>query len=277
MLKKILVPTDGSPESAWAIPVAEKLAVDHGARALLVQVLQYPDPGKRLRSAQREQMLELSTELARSNLDALAARFRSSGIEVESSLLFGSPAGGLLDVEVEQHPDLVVMSTHGHTGVARFALGSVADRVVREGLAPVLLVRGPVADLTFARALVMLDGSGVAEAALPMIEELTAHPITSVVLFRAITDSEDRVAATTYFLGVKERLTGSGLQIELSVEVGDPTELIRHASEGVDVIVLATHGRGGFNRFRHGSVAERIVREADKPVLLVRAAAILPR
>ena len=238
MLKKILVPTDGSPESAWAIPVAEKLAVDHGARALLVQVLQYPDPGKRLRSAQREQMLELSTELARSNLDALAARFRSSGIEVESSLLFGSPAGGLLDVEVEQHPDL---------------------------------------DLTLSRALVMLDGSGVAEAALPMIEELTAHPITSVVLFRAITDSEDRVAATTYFLGVKERLTGSGLQIELSVEVGDPTELIRHASEGVDVIVLATHGRGGFNRFRHGSVAERIVREADKPVLLVRAAAILPR
>lgn len=274
MLRTILVPTDGSPESAWAIPIAEKLAEANGARVLLVQVVQYPALANEhddYDGEQWQQMVDLSTDLARSNLDALMVRFYASGVEVESALSYGSPAGGLLDVEGEQHPDLVVMSTHGRTGLARFALGSVADRLVREGSAPVLLVRGPVPEPTLTRALVMLDGSGVAEAVLPSIEGLAGHPVTSVKLFRAVADPIDRTAAATYLAGVTERLTGFGLKIEVSVDLGDPTLLIRRAAEGVDVIALSTHGRGGLNRFRHGSVAERIVREAAKPVLLIHA------
>lgn len=152
------------------------------------------------------------------------------------------------------------MGTHGRTGLTRLALGSVADRMVRAGTAPVLLVR-EAEPSTLRSALVMLDGSGLAEEALEAVK-----------LFEAVDDARDRRPATTYLEGVASQLAGSGLTAEAIVDVGDPAALVHQAAEGADLVALCTHGRGGLDRFRHGSVAERVVRDSKKPVLLVRAA-----
>jgi nucleotide-binding universal stress UspA family protein len=188
-------------------------------------------------------------------------------------MLQGTVSHTLLEFEAEERPDLVVMSTHGRTGLARFALGSVTDRLVREGMAPVLVTRlSSEATAQLGRALVMLDGSGVAEEVLPVVQSLAGKPIQSVLLYRVAADPDDRQAALTYLEGVAARLQGA-IPVECKVDIGEPRHDIDRASESADLVVLCTHGRTGFDRLRHGSVADYVMRHVDKPALLVRAGA----
>jgi nucleotide-binding universal stress UspA family protein len=274
VIERILVPTDGSPESDRALPFAERVAGAQGAEVLLAQVVQYPvllDNYSIVSEDVYQQMLDATADAARENLARLASHFDGKGIPASATMLRGSPSACLLDFEAEHRVDLVVMSSHGRTGLNRFALGSTTDRLVREGTAPVLLVRAVGEASSLTTALLMLDGSGVAEEAVPVVEALVGRPLQAVKLFRAVDDPSDRSAATTYLSAVQRRLQAAGLKAEVLVEVGDPMVLLRRAAQGTDLIVLCTHGRGGLDRFRHGSVAERIVREAEQPVLLVRA------
>ncbi len=273
MLRKILVPTDGSEESAQCIPLVKTLAAEQGAEVVLAQVVHYPVMVEDFEgySAQMwQQVFDASKANAQANLNALAAALKEAGIPTIQLLGEGSPAAVLLDLEREQEVDLVVMATHGRTGLARFALGSVADRMVREGTAPVLLVRSQPTDASMRKALLMLDGSGASEGAIPIVETLAQHPLEEVKLLRVVSDPSNSGPAATYLRGVAERLEKTGLRTEAVVEAGDPAALAHQAADQVDFVVLSTHGRGGFDLLRHGSVAERLVREITKPVLLVR-------
>jgi nucleotide-binding universal stress UspA family protein len=145
---------------------------------------------------------------------------------------------------------------------------------VREGRAPVLLVRAMSPAVSEATtALVPLDGSPLAEQALPMVETLAGKPIQRVRLLRAIANAEEQSAAMAYLEGISNRLGTRGLQTDLDVRTEDPADAIRNAGAHAHVVILSTHGRGGFDRFRHGSVAERAMRELTTPVLLIRAPA----
>jgi nucleotide-binding universal stress UspA family protein len=176
---------------------------------------------------------------------------------------------------MELQPDLVVMASHGRSGLPRFALGSTAERLVREGTAPVLIVHAlnPL-DQKLDFALVPLDGSPLAEQALPMVESLAGKPVRQVRLMRAVTRPDETPEARRYLEGVRDRLQSAGLEVTIEVRIDEPATAIRDAGERADLIVLATHGRGGFDRLRHGSVAERVTREAQMPVLLVRPASV---
>ncbi|OGG55793.1 MAG: hypothetical protein A3F84_04375 [Candidatus Handelsmanbacteria bacterium RIFCSPLOWO2_12_FULL_64_10] len=275
MLKTIMVPTDGSPESDRALPVARAIARAQEAQVLLVQVVEFPVLAGDAYAERQvfQQTFDLLQQWSQDNLNRLAAQFRGASIRVESSQLTGNASEHLLDFERQHQPDLVVMATHGRSGLARFALGSVADRMVRHGIAPVLLVRGESEVSTLDKAMVMLDGSGVAEEALGITRELAGHPVQEVQFFEAVADPRDRAPATTYLMGVAERFAPSGVKTTISVEMGDPSVLIEAASREVDLVILCTHGRGGFNRLRYGSVAESVVQNSTRPVLLVRAAA----
>jgi nucleotide-binding universal stress UspA family protein len=274
MIERILVPTDSSAESAQAVPIAMKIARAQGAEVLLLQVLPYPlimDAYTNVGPDVYQQVLDAAEEEARENLARLEAQLTDHGVRVGTTFLHGNVDAVLIDTEREQNIDLVIMGTHGRSGLARFALGSVADRMVREGTKPVLLARAREVEPALKSALLMLDGSGVAEEAVSMAKTLAGRPIEHLILYRAVDDPSDRRAAHTYLEGVSGHLAGEHLEIDITVEVGDPTVLIRQAAKGADLVVLSTHGRGGFDRFRHGSVADRVVREAEKPVLLVRA------
>ncbi len=287
MLDRILVPTDGSPESERALAIAQRIARAQGAELLLARVaepmtaaLASGDDGA---GAELYETMERQLEAeAAGGLEALEDRLRSEGYRTRTVLLRGSAASALLDTEAREQPGLVVIATHGRGGLARFALGSVTDRLVREGQCPVLVVRRGGANVgadvgsdvgPMERALVMLDGSGVAEEVLPIVEALAGKPVTSVRLFRAVADPTDREAAHTYLDGVAARLVGHFSSVEPVVDIGEPRHVIERAAHGVDLVALCTHGRSGFERLRHGSVAEFVTREVDKPALLVRARA----
>jgi nucleotide-binding universal stress UspA family protein len=271
-----MVPTDGSPLSGRALPLAEAIANAQGAEIVLVRVL---EPFNRygmsvesyLKPEVYDELLASLHDAASNELAAIIEVITSRGGVARSMILAGSPSDGLLRAEAELQPDLVVMASHGRSGLARFALGSVAERLVREGTAPVLIVHAlnPL-DQNLDFALVPLDGSPLAEQALPIVEALAGKPVRQVRLMRAVTRPDEPVEARRYLERMRDRLQSVGLDVTIEVRVDDPVTAIRNAGERADLIILATHGRGGLDRLRHGSVAERVTREAQMPVLLVR-------
>jgi len=267
MFQRILAPSDGSPESEKALPIATQIARAHEAELVLLCVIDHP--GFTVRPASSDEVVE---QEAADHMTEVEARLRSEGIRVRLSMERGPTAATLLDREKAEAPDLVVIASHGRTGLARFALGSTADRLVREGTAPVLVVhrsKEPARELV--NGFIMLDGSGLGEGALAVAEQLVGRPLQSLTLFRTVADPEDRSAAQTYLDGAAARVATSGVKVNTAIDIGDPRVVAERAAKGYDVVILATHGRGGFDRWRHGSIADYVVRYLEQPVLLVRS------
>jgi nucleotide-binding universal stress UspA family protein len=225
-------------------------------------------------------------------------------------------AGTLLRRAEERHADIVVMATRAAGALGRALRGSVADRVVRESPRPVVLVP-PGADDTsgkqieLRRVLVPLDGSALSLSA---IDHLLALPHASeleYVLLEVIPPALANIALTPdvpgwaatlatpeAYLGstdvaqvradveqqlnaVAERLRARGAtQVDVRVvEADDPAAAIVAAvrKELVDFIAMSTHGLGGLKRMVLGSIAEKVVRASDVPVLLVTAEESVPQ
>jgi nucleotide-binding universal stress UspA family protein len=276
MLQRILVPTDGSVLAERSFPLAERIATCQGAAVVVARVVPpitwagY-DPAAYGSAQAFQAMFDAVDEDCQRYLDRVAERFRAAGIAVTTEMLRGSPIAGLLNLEEKLTPDLVIMGTHGRSGLARFALGSVADLMVRYGTSPVLLVRSFAPALSGLRtALVPLDGSPLAEEALTLVETLATKPIEHVRLLRAATDENDEDTAGRYLDQVAARLRASGVQVSTQLKLAPPPEAITEAAAHVDLVILSTHGRGGFERWRHGSVASHAVAHLATPTLLVR-------
>lgn len=276
MLRKIVMPTDGSPESEKPRSIATQLARSQDATLTLIRVedfaLPISDGAAGMSHEVYAQLLDDLKADAVRKLAHLAESLQAEGVRVAIILRRGNAEAELLDYVAAERPDLVVMASHGRSGLARFALGSVADRMVREGSAPVLVTRmttEPSGSLE--RALVMLDGSGLAEQALPIVTDLAGKPLQHLVLYRAVADPGDRVAAGRYLEAVATRFRAAGMSTEIKIDLGDPRPNVERAAHDVDLVILSTHGRGGLDRLQHGSVAEHVMREVTKPALLVRA------
>lgn len=278
MFRTILVPTDGSPLSERALPAAIEIAHAQDAELRFVRVvqwLQWMDMGPEgyMSADVYDQVMEALDQDAQQSLDRAVAAAQTSGVRASAARLHGFPIPAVLDYEAEHQPDLVVMATHGRTGLARFARGSVADAVVREGTAPVLLIHsfgdeaGPMK-----RAVVPLDGSAVAEEAIPIVEALAGQPLAHVHLVQATRAAEDVPVAREYLMRIAERLATSRLEVSTGVAAGEPHWVISEAAKDGDLVIMATHGRGGVDRLRHGSVATQALHELTVPLLLVRAA-----
>jgi nucleotide-binding universal stress UspA family protein len=283
MFDCLLVPLDGSADAEAALAVAEIV------------------PSKRVRLLT---VASDSTELAtlclessdcRAYLEQVAEPLRRQGRSVDTWVAFGLPAREI--VASAAVVDLVVMGNHGRGAVGRAVLGSVADWVARHSPAPTLIVRGgrrPAATMPLTRIVVPLDGSPLAEQALPLAVRLAGDMGLPVHLVRVV-DFEYLEAAIE--AGVTAAEACAKLQGEIArdakakldelvmelhnrncvatseVRIGDPAgELLAAGREG-DLAVLVTHARGGFERWLLGSVAEALVQRAAGPVLLVRETA----
>lgn len=140
MYDRILVPTDGSENSDQAIEHAVDLAAKYDAAIHAVYVVNTgavpsPDPGM------REEFISAGEDHGADAVQAVAAAGKSAGIDVTTSVIRGVPYEAILDYTEDNDIDLIVMGTHGRTGLRHFLLGSVAERVIRHTSVPVLLVR----------------------------------------------------------------------------------------------------------------------------------------
>jgi len=286
MFKQIMVPADGSELAERALPCVKRLARETDATIHLVRVVEPPPPPwatagltAPMGGDAYDDVLVADTRAATAYLETLRERLAAAGLAVRATQLIGDTASALLDYERDARIDLVVMCSHGRSGLARFALGSISARLLHYGAVPVLLVRAFGAPVNLAHAVVPLDGSALAEQALPMLGQLTHDVVRAFTLLRVIDAIEDGPEAERYLEGVACQLQRQGVfhggegVCQRLIEQGDPARAILHVAGADKLVVMATHGSAGLTRWAMGSVADRVARGGAGGVLLVRSAA----
>ena len=280
MYDDVLIATDGSEGAGAAADYAFELAERYGARLHAVCVVNPYDCATVVEREERE-------ERARETVDGLAERAGDAGIEATAEVRIGFPHEELVGYATER-ADLVVMGTHGRSGVQRFLLGSVAEKVVRLSPVPVLTVRTGMAmaeATSFDTVLAPTDGSdpsraaedhavdiastyGAALHALGVVETAALGPDVRSLAVDSLEEAAQRAVD-----GLLARAEEAGVDATGHVEEGTPhAEILAAIDEyGVDLVVMGTHGRSGIEQFVLGSVAEKVVRAAEVPVLTVHA------
>src|SRR5919198_909989 len=282
MFQQIMVPLDGSELAERALPCAERLGVATGATLHLVDVVEIvPPPEGPFALAYSPgsihgDLVAQATQQATAYLDKMRERVAASGVHVRTEQMVGLAAPSLLDYECDAGIDLVVMCSHGRSGLARFALGSVAERLLRHGTAPVLLVHAFGPPITLQHAVVPLDGSAPAEAALRVVKGLAPDVVREVTLVRVIEGPEQRSEAEHYLAEAAQQLQVDHLACRQQVERGNVAQVILDVAGPDKLVVMATHGRSGLTRWALGSVADRVARHGAAAVLLVRARTAVP-
>jgi len=296
MIRTILVPVDGSAFAECALSLALALSEKTGAEIRLAMVNEPLDltPGP-----WAEAFLSTHVEYLDSITRSIANRL-APGTHLSSALLEGEVAHALCIEAIDSGADLIVMSTHGRGGLTRMWLGSVADAVVRRSSTPVLLVRPSEGEEPFLeiegpkirRILIPLQVSTLSEAAIEPALELGALFGASFTLLRVIEFpimvgaylpetlqsnqailEEAETEARAYLEGVRSRLDDGSRQIDTDVVVNQQPArgILNYATaNNVDLVSIATHGRGGIERTLLGSTADKVIRGANTPILIVR-------
>jgi nucleotide-binding universal stress UspA family protein len=267
----IVVPLDGSEKDARALAVAAAVADLAGAALHFVRVVD-PAAGPRAR------------EEAERALGAAAGSRPDAARPATWTVVEGErTAHDLVRHVAERDARLVVLATRAAGAPGRALRGSVADHVMRESPRPVVLVPPGAQDMhgrrvRLARLLVPLDGSAMSARVLDHLLELPGGRALEYVLLHVAPPGADRAAATGWLEQAAERLRGAGARaVEVAVlEADDPAlaidDVVREAL--VDAIAMSTRGAGGLRRLALGSVAERVVRGCDVPVLLLTPACL---
>jgi nucleotide-binding universal stress UspA family protein len=152
MYQKILVPVDGSEYSECALPHVEAVAAGCSVpKVILLRVIEplsaqvisaYMEAGP-AGATMLNQAEEQHAEDAKKNVDKLATQLKKKGIAAEAVTVNGAAPDAIMDYIAHAGVDLVIMTTHGRSGITRWAMGSVADRVIRNSPVPVLIVTPP--------------------------------------------------------------------------------------------------------------------------------------
>lgn len=283
MFERILVPTDGSEAVADVLEGVLDLAERTDAT---VHVLNVADTSRLSLTTTEAGVLDLLEEHGAELAETAADRVRERGVDVVTAVRQGEPAPTIVDYAADEECDLVVLPTHGRTGVARLFLGSVTERVVRQSEVPVLAVR-PDADLhvPVERVLVPTDGSAPAASALETGVALAIDHDAALHLLDVVDTASlgpdvgsyvdvDRLEARAdrVLEDAAAAARDAGREPEATtVEFGTPhREITRYASEhDVDLVVMGTQGRTGLDRYLLGSTTEKVLRTAPVPVLTV--------
>jgi len=292
LINRILVALDGSKLAEQALPAASGLAAATACEIVLLTAIA---PMERWANADTPIWEEEEGALAKGYLDTVARPLRDDGLTVKTRLIWGRPSEMIRQAADEENADLIVMTTHGRSGVARWLIGSVADNVLRTCHRPLLLLRAQdkaPTPLNVHNILVPLDGSRLAESGLAFVKALAQQLSAKVILERVIVPPsmlyaeqylpsaapvlEDLEAdAREYLETERERVEGDNIPVAVSVDDGFPIEAIITAAErfSADLIVLTTHGRTGPARTILSSVTDGLVRQSHRPCLVIPARA----
>jgi nucleotide-binding universal stress UspA family protein len=233
------------------------------------------------------------------------ATVRAQGVLTEVLQTQGDVALGIVDLAEEHHANLILLVTHAREGLSRVVHGSVADRVLHGATVPVLLLKhGESSSRVFGpgqspHLLVPLDGSALAESALPLasaLARLVGAPMTllrsldlpdlsltgrgragaATAAIRASIPAE-RQEAEQYLASIGQRLQAQGLATTNLVTEGGAAQDIATQARTLEaagqavLIVMATHGHSGLGRWLYGSVAGAVLHLADVPLLVIRS------
>ncbi|MDR3576595.1 MAG: universal stress protein [Anaerolineaceae bacterium] len=296
MFRHILVPLDGSHLAESALPAAVALSKAFGSTVTLIHIIEHNAPqeihGER-HLRQEKEAYEYLDQVAQKNFPQDLKVIRHVHTDEVKNV-----ARSIVEHSSELSPDLIVMCSHGESGLRDIMVGSIAQQVISRGKTPILLVQ-PDEDrfaqtVSLNKLMVPLDGDPEHEKALPLAKELakslkanlelvmvvytlgtlpTERAVTSRLLPAATSMMLDMTEASAqdYLQEMAASFQSEGLNVTWEVRRGDPAANIIESAErsASDLIVLATHGKSGIGAFWAGSVAPRVVTQTRIPLLLV--------
>lgn len=301
MYTRMLIPLDGSKTAENVLPYGRILARTFQIPVELMEVLDIAGMASHVAAEKARRLDTVVTEGERSSeqyLKKIASSF--SGVNVGCTVERGRPEDVIVEKAAADKTTLIAMATHGRSGMSRWLLGSIAEKVLRAATNPLLLVRASEEALTEGEAvlrsiIVPLDGSELAESVLPTAVKFARLFNVGMVLFRTYElpasayygrenhlpnyeELKNRVKeqAQDYLDKRIEAIKAEGVQRVSSVliEGSGPNEIIDYARKTPNALItMCTHGRSGVKRWVLGSVTEKVVRHSGDPVLVMRGSA----
>jgi len=293
MYDKILVPLDGSELAEVTLWYAARLAGRLHAALTLVYV---SSPDELTSPHMHECYLRDVLARVKADADKIAAETKGGEITVDYKILKGDSAEEIIDYADKAKIDLIILSTQGKSGIKRWPLGNVANKVIGATRKQVLLIRakGAKSDVykdRLVKVLVPVDGSRESESILKFVSYLAAELDLEITLFhmwvremvqypgKETISREQKLIkrANVYVEKLGARLKEQGLRVKAVFNDVLPSEeaaeIIKLSEEGkFSMVAMATHGRSGVGRWVFGSNANKVLNEGSTPLLLVRPA-----
>ncbi len=268
LFERVLVPLDGSILAEAVLPQVRKIASRKEIEVVLLRALPPPP----MVEGDLGRVAALDRKEAEEYLERMRSAIRAPARWVVRE---GRPAETILSTAEEARATLIAMSTHGRTGASRWLFGSVAEEVLRSAPVPLLLTRsfpaagaGPIPK----RILVPIEPGDVSLKVLDPAIELATVFGAHIVLLHVMPDGPAYGDPVNQVREAFERFRTAGLTVEPVLRRGDAAEEILSVArdQKVELIAMATHGRTGVSRLVAGSVAEKVTRGSQAPILLVR-------
>jgi len=279
MFERILVPLDGSPLGEAVFTQIRRILFRKDAEILLVQAVSMPPSLEGM----SEELPVLLRVQARVYLQRMEKLFFDQGARVRSIVRTGEAADVILDVADQERATLIAMSTHGRTGLSRWALGSVTERVLQASRVPVLAVRSfeesgrqaSPAELGLEKILVPVDSTAMTLEVIGPTVEL-AQMFGSKVALLHVCQGEACAIPVPELTCAYDQFRAGGIALEPLLKEGDPAQQILETcrEQQAGLIAMTTHGRIGVGRWLMGSVTEKVLRAARVPLLIVRPAVL---
>ena len=299
MYSKILVALDGSKTAETVLPFARCFARSLQIPVELLAIVDVAEMARHVTADQASMVRTLIDDQTRRLENYLKSAVKNFPAgTAHDTVQKGNAAEAIIESAAVDKQALIAMATHGRSGLDRWLLGSVAEKVLRGTSNPLLLVRAtdqaPLWDMpTLKRVVVPLDGSRLAESVLPSVEVLAQNLDLEVILMGVYggpfsSDGEGffntshaeaflaelRAEMVTYLTTKTEEMKQRGVvKVSCTAKEGRAAdEIISLARKTPDnLVAMCTHGRSGVKRWMLGSVTERVVRHSGDPVLVVRA------
>jgi nucleotide-binding universal stress UspA family protein len=293
VFQHLLVPLDGSALAECVLPHTIAFARAFKSQVTLLRVLASPAPGTAI-DVFDWQLQKAGAEVY---LDEIAARLQTAGLPVATAVVEGQPAARVIDYAHHHQVNLVVLSSHGASGLTDWSMGSVAQKILLRSHLSTLLVRpyqplqAAQAELRYQRVLVPLDGSRRAECVLPFATALAHCYNAQLVLAHVFRHPEmpsrmpptpedqslaaqlmarNRAVIIRYLEQIKARLPGA---TEVHLLTGEDVAAGLHelaVSEQIDLVILSAHGYTCGRRWSYGSVITNIIIYGTTPLLLIQ-------
>ena len=296
MFEHLLIPLDGSPLAECVLPHGLAVARANGARVTLLQVVEQAEPAGRTRAIDPLEWHYSEAE-AGAYLQDVAERLRVAGFPTTQVLLQGDPAERVIEYAQAEHADLILLSSHGRSGLSGWNVSSVVQKILARASISILLVPAYCATATemtaqrYERILVPLDGSQRAECVLPVLGTLATQHGSKVLLAHVVRRPElprrappsredqeladalterNRLEAGRYLEDLRSRLS---LPTEVRLLVEDHVAIMLQQlamDEKVDLVLLSAHGYSGGTRWPYGSLTTSFITYGNKPLLIVQ-------
>lgn len=273
VMKKILVPVDFSEFSEYALEVASQIAVQHGAGIIILHMMGLSESVMAKSEMEERQEAEYYLKLAKERIRNFTDKDYLNEVPVEAIIQNYKIFSEVSQVAEEQNCDLIVMGSHGTSGMSEFFVGSNAEKVVRTSEIPVLVIKRPHEDFSIKKIVFACDlkleniaayKKAVAFAQLFSATLEIVYVNTSGANYMGYSDIERKSKDFKDALGEEVKIKIYNYQ---TVEQGIFNFCLEH---NADLLVMPTHGKKGIAHFLKGSKAEDVVNHAKLPVLTIK-------